>query len=422
VSGDVNSVELYVNDALVDVIDSAPWTFVFDPTDYGFELLRLEFRAMGSAAHASDQLTLLVDGTVPTPALSEGFESEPFAVLRLDARGYAPTLLSALKQIDPASWTPEDVAANGPTTWGLSSSGHGSSGAMRFGDDEQGYGAYETDVLITRGIDLGYLVEGDLAYFTKHNIQEGGPAGDRGCVLYTSDRGRSFTPLTVTGSPVTHSGYASEYYAETIDLADLIGQEVHFIFLFESDASGAGEEPTEPAGWWLDDIVLSGTRVGIGGLSISYVAAPGSISGVESFAAAPASPVFADSIEYWLDFFPLDEVDDYDTILTVSQSPFEAQFDLSARLELPNHSALLHALPALDDLTQGTPAVVPVYIFNRLGDVNADGRVDAADAAAYDGMLGLASADPAYIPFFDSDLDGIITEADAGVIGYYFSD
>ena len=37
-------------------------------------------------------------------------------------------------------------------------------------------------------------------------------------------------------------------------------------------------------------------------------------------------------------------------------------------------------------------------------------------------MLGLTPEDEAYIPFFDSNLDGLITESDAAAVGYYWAE
>ncbi|MCH7472441.1 hypothetical protein IIA79_05760 [bacterium] len=54
--------------------------------------------------------------------------------------------------------------------------------------------------------------------------------------------------------------------------------------------------------------------------------------------------------------------------------------------------------------------------------MNADGAVNQADLDAYDGTIGLKSGDPGYLPFFDSDLDGQITEADASAVGYHWGE
>ncbi|MCH7472891.1 hypothetical protein IIA79_08075, partial [bacterium] len=69
---------------------------------------------------------------------------------------------------------------------------------------------------------------------------------------------------------------------------------------------------------------------------------------------------------------------------------------------------------------QGTALRLPLYVFNLLGDANADNMVDQLDLDAFAPVLGLSSADEGYSPFFDSDLSGVITEDDAAAVGYFW--
>lgn len=71
--------------------------------------------------------------------------------------------------------------------------------------------------------------------------------------------------------------------------------------------------------------------------------------------------------------------------------------------------------------TAGSPFVIPVWVFNQPGNVNGDGSVDGFDLMAFTTKLGLTSSDTGYEPFYDSDLDGRITEADASAVGYFYN-
>jgi len=135
---------------------------------------------------------------------------------------------------------------------------------------------------------------------------------------------------------------------------------------------------------------------------------------------AHGSPGVA-KVRYWLDLAPVgtDSSPDIHALADTPQYNFPAQFDL-AGLELPNQAAQLVAVPLTSDDTPGIPTRRTVYIFNQLGDANADGIVDASDLLAYTGAVGLKLGDAGYVPFLDSDQDGLITEADAAAVGYFF--
>jgi len=126
-------------------------------------------------------------------------------------------------------------------------------------------------------------------------------------------------------------------------------------------------------------------------------------------------------VQYWLDLAPVgtDDSPDIHALADTPQLNFPAQFDL-AGLGLPNQAAQLVAVPLASDDTPGIPTRRTVYIFNQLGDANADSFVDESDLAAYIGAVGLQRGDAGYVPFLDNDQDGLITEADAAAVGYFF--
>lgn len=419
VSGDVQSVELYVNGELYDTKDAAPWTFNLDLTGYGFEVVNFEFRGVGTFATVSDSTAILVDGLDSVYNMQEGFENAPYQAVGYDARRLSPELLGELKQMAPGQWTPEDLADpdNGPAFWRSTVAGQTGDG-MRYANFAADYGAYETDVMVTRRIDLTHARSAQLDFYTKYNIESSG--SDHGCVLLTADEGSTFSQLSDGEQQAIYTGYEPDYIPQTIDLNDWLGRQVRIVFLFESDATGSGDQAGELAGWWLDELRVSGEWVMLGGLKISAGGTPGTVAGISAIDVEAVAPLFADHVDYWLDFAPLGEHDAYDLQLSGTDAPFSVHFNLTPALGLANQVAVVRATPLAADDYAGDPTLGEFYLFNHLGDVNADGMVDDADTAAYAAVVGLTSGDEGYIPFFDSNLDGVITESDAGAVGYYF--
>jgi hypothetical protein len=124
------------------------------------------------------------------------------------------------------------------------------------------------------------------------------------------------------------------------------------------------------------------------------------------------------SVCYTLDCVPTGTVDPDDLELVAADGgTFACILNLHAT-PVHNQQAILRV--QYYDI-YGNPGVefqAPVCLFNYLGDTNADGEVNQLDLDAYTGMIGLGSADPGYVPFFDSDWDGMITEADTSAVGY----
>lgn len=127
------------------------------------------------------------------------------------------------------------------------------------------------------------------------------------------------------------------------------------------------------------------------------------------------------SVRYTLDLAPVGHVDAYDLSITSTDAAggFPADFGVAA-VDLRNQAARLTAVPINDVAQEGPVLAADVDIFNLLGDANADGVVDLLDLEAFPAKAGLTRADPGYSVFFDSDQDGVITEADAAAVGYFF--
>ena len=125
------------------------------------------------------------------------------------------------------------------------------------------------------------------------------------------------------------------------------------------------------------------------------------------------------TLSYRLDLAPLGEDTGEDILIDLDAMPFSTSLDLPEPAVV-NQQAVLYVDYEDASGNPGQPFAIPVWIFNHPGDVDADGLVDQADSNAYSTVLGLSADDPGYIPFFDTDLDGMITEGDASGVGYHW--
>jgi hypothetical protein len=69
---------------------------------------------------------------------------------------------------------------------------------------------------------------------------------------------------------------------------------------------------------------------------------------------------------------------------------------------------------------ESLPTLVTVY--SLVGDVNGNGMVDLADRDELEGLVGMTDDDPLFLPWYDTDGDGEVTEADLSAVGYFFGD
>lgn len=62
----------------------------------------------------------------------------------------------------------------------------------------------------------------------------------------------------------------------------------------------------------------------------------------------------------------------------------------------------------------------PVKVYSLVGDINGDGTVDDGDRDALGPLVGLESGNALFLPWYDTDADGLVTEADLSAVGYFF--
>lgn len=423
VGGDPERVDCYLGGELADSRTNAPWTFTVDTTSIDYGIAVVQFVAVRGLEQSSRDAYFLVDNSAGLFPLTEGFENGNRDFLPLELKTYDVSLLSAIKSIPGpgANWTATEVAGGGPGAWnddvgapfdGLT--------CMRFGTGAQSYGGYEIDALVSRRIDLTSVNDATMVFHHHYNIEDGGSDYDRGMVYVTTDAGVTYSLAELNGGgDALFSGYQAGWGTVQIDLSAYAGEKIHIVLAFESDPNQAGEQIAEPAGWWVDSLTVAMDYAEdiptIDGVDVSPGIAVGDIPAVSALSITVNNPDNVARVEFLLDFVSAGATD---VTINDDSAPFQAEIDIPAGL--PNQHAQLSVSFYNAGEVPGVTQVIPIYVFNLLGDTNADGVVDKLDLPGYATQIGLSSSDAGYIPLYDSDLDGTVTEQDAAAVGYSF--
>ncbi|MBN2083402.1 S8 family serine peptidase [bacterium] len=428
VTGEADRVECYLDGDLVGQKTAAPWDFAIDTSGIDYGLAEIAFWAYQGTDSTQATLELLVDNSTGQYPVVESFDDIVPDFIPLDIKHYDPAVLAAIHTygIMGNYWTPSDLANDGPGTWHHSQDApyHGANEMFCGLASNDTYGNWEMDALVSRRIDLREVEHPTLVFYHHYNIQAGNRRYDRGLVFVTTDYGATYTRATThEGDQALFSGYVADYTKVEIDLSAFAGQQVHLVYSFESGKANAGQEDGQPAGWWVDDISVAADYQehppALGPVSVAPYSLYGQIVAGTQIAANVLSSDNVAVVRFVLDCAPLGTIELYDAEIEVDSVPFNTVLTVPG--DVPNQLANLQVLYYNDLGEAGQPRNIPVYIFNQLGDTNADGNVDAADLDGYPAQIGLSSADAGYIPFYDSDLDGVVTESDAGAVGYHFS-
>jgi hypothetical protein len=427
ISGEPDRVDVYLNGSLAATDAAEPWSFVLDTSSIYFGLANVLFVARRGADSANASLPLLVDNSSGSYPVVDDFEPGSRSFYGLDAKGYALPVLEAIKAYPGPGfwWTQDQVAGAGPATWGssLSAAYQGLFG-QRLGGPDNSYGSHEIDALVSKRINLASVSNPTLVFYHRYNIEDAGEAYDRGWVYASDDWGKTFTPASLNGGGEAYfTGYQAGWQRAEIDLSAFAGKQVHLALVFESDSQASGEEPGEPAGWWVDKLTVADGYnedvPSIGGVSVDPFSAYGQVPEIGDMSVAISQPNRVDRVRYILDCVPLGTLDFWDVVLNVDNSPYNGVLDVPGQ---PNQLANLRVQYFDSSNNPGPEVIVPVYIFNLPGDTNADNIVDQADLDGFAGMLGLTAEDDEYVVLYDTDLDGVITEADAAAVGYYWGE
>lgn len=425
VTGTPDYVDCYFNGHEVGRRENAPWTFSIDTTGLDFGLGNLQFVGVLGEFEATAQMNLLVDNTAGTFPVTESFETNDSDFLPLELKDYSLSLMHAIKSLPDSEWTENDIRNNGSATWNTITGGAWDGfRQMRFGAGE-GYDSYELDALVSRRIDLTAVAQPTLVFYHHYNIEDGGSAFDRGRVLVSDDDGQTFTTAQRhSGGDALYSGYLAGWQREEVDLSPFYGSKVLVALVFESDQAQAGEQAGEDAGWWVDQMTVAMDYIddipSIGGVSVAANSAFGTIPDLPEINADVQDPEKVARVRFTLDLAPLGVVDTYDVSMTDEAAPFQSVLEVPGGIHNQLAQLLVYYYDSSD--VPGPVKTIPVYVFNQLGDTNADGQVNDDDLAGYADLIGLSSEDEGYVPLYDSNLDGMITEQDAAAVGYHYGE
>jgi len=185
--------------------------------------------------------------------------------------------------------------------------------------------------------------------------------------------------------------------------------------------------------WWSDTAVLAYILGGIGSHTISVRTAAGITSNDINLAIVPPLTVFigglAPGTVYRPSAPPTVEVTapddatevrlliDGQVAATDTTLPFDG-------FELPVGSLVngFHQvwLEAYRRTVKASSTRIAVTVISLEGDVNSDGVVDDLDVAELATHIGARRGEADYRPWYDTDGDGVITEADLALVGYNY--
>jgi len=425
VTGTPDRVDCYFNGNPVGSRENAPWTFSVDTTALNYGLGSVLFVGVLGQLEASAQLSILIDNSAGAFPVTESFEGTARDFQPLELKEYTLGLLSAIKSLPDSDWTLNDIRNGGSATWNdASGSAWDGYTQKRFGAGE-GYNGYEIDALVSRRLDLTTVAQPTLVFYQHYNIEDGGSAYDRGRVLVSDDNGQTFTlAKRRNGEDALYSGYVAGWQREEVDLSQFYGSKVHLALVFESDQFQAGEQAGEDAGWWVDQLTVAMDYIddipSIGAVSVPPNSAYGSVPDLMQLSAGVQDPDNVARVRFTLDLAPFGSVDVYDVSVTDETLPFQSVLDVPTNVANQLAQLQVYYYDASD--VPGPVKTIPVYVFNQLGDTNADGLVNDDDLTGFADMIGLTSDDEDYVPLYDSNVDGIITEHDAAAVGYHFGE
>jgi hypothetical protein len=413
--GEPDVANLALDGKPVSQLSGPDWGYTLSLAGVSGGLHQLSVHAVFGTWETTETLDIYVAGPALQFPLAEHF-SEGFGICTpLDLSQYNPLAMQLLS-MQEYSGVEEQFRELGIASWYIYEiAGPVQQNQVQIGAD--GFGQLELDALLTQPVHVPDTARPTLALEHRCNVSE---ALQR--ILISDDYGLSWQEaLNSNGDLPSLGGFILPHTQIILDLAPYAGEDVIVMFLLaaESDSTAIWQQFTW--GWWLD--VLSFGEDGWLDLPVVALADSdllfGRVPGKQSLSVAPAFEENIALASWWLDF-PAWQIDQKpDLRVTVSGSGQHGYvFDLSgSAYTFENRIAQLHLI--LTDIHGNVTEElkVPVHQYNKAGDVNADGLVDAADTAALQQQL---SAELPYMPFFDCNLDGLIDERDGAVIAYSY--
>ncbi|MDQ3022872.1 MAG: S8 family serine peptidase [bacterium] len=429
VAGLPDRIEAYFDGTLVGSDDTAPFEFQIDTSGVLFGTASVEFRGFQGVEQKSEFLQLAIDNTTATFPMLEGFETFTPSLLPFDAQSLEQGVMDNMYNLPGGDESTDIFRTQGPGNWRTSLVAPFKGGNCAACIQDSGsHGSYEVDSLISRQLAIPATGSPTLVFYHHYNLEKGASneGFDRGWVLVTTDGGLTFTAAKKKGGTPGSAWFSGEqagWWKGEVDLAEFAGQSVNIVFCLQTDGQVQGHNAAAPAGWWIDAVAVA-TNYNesvplIGGVNVENYSLYGAVPSKPEMELQIEQPTDVNKVTYIVDCAPFGVTDAYDLKVDVTgQAPWQVQ--VTVPQTLPNQLAHLRVQYFNSANVAGPEVVVPIWLFNKPGDVNADGDVDQLDLDAFPAMVGLAEGDSGYVPFFDTDLDGKVRENDASAIGYFW--
>jgi hypothetical protein len=246
-------------------------------------------------------------------------------------------------------------------------------------------------------------------------------------------------PVTVVVGSLTSNGITFKPRAEILFLSRdnaQPGAEITIAGRYFGAAQGTvtmGGQDEPVVSWTNNNVAFTATR-SAGTYQLSLTDAAGSISNSMQFtmldplmisisgidpgeiytvASAPTVslnlPPDAVAVSIWADG---KEIHDW----TLSQAPTEVVLAVSS---IPNGTRSVWATAGGRGVAVQSNTLIGTF-YSLPGDISGDGLVNELDLNSLLSLIGLTESDSLFRPWFDADADGIVTEADASAVGYFY--
>jgi len=428
VTGNLESIRAeQASNRFLQTLTAAPWDFAFNLGAISFGTESITFRSQSTDGGWDMHVSFPVDNTAGSFPLHEDFNSFYPGVAVADGRFFTAELFQSFNLCGFEHASPRLARTASKGTWHrIPGGGPDGSNCWYFGLQETGgYDAHEMDLLILPRVDLTGVDDGLLRFKHRYNIPEYliDTSIDVAAVMVLPESTGIWEVPSNLGLEPIYLGMSNYWSEEFITLAGYAGQTISIGFMFNSDDSGSNPYDGDPAGWWIDDIsITSGGPLmedaDFDDPAIAAYCAFGSVPGDAIIDLEITGNESLSETTFVLDFAPCGEIDSRDLITSSKANPAAAEFTVSP--DLPNQYVELIILSRNVLHQPGRISIIPLFIYNKFGDANGDGFVDDKDRDLIGAGLGLSIGEPGYVPYADTDGDGVITESDISAIGYFW--